>query len=232
VLAHSNLVKFANENLPQHGRLALTNHAGEMRVMFESASALSRPAVRFGTSADALSTTVTGSCAVPYTIDDMCFPPANDPKVFFSPGHICDVVMTGLAPATQYFYQYGSLDLDLWSEMRSFTSAPVAGPGSTVSLFMYGDMGVSLPFLSRANYSYPPAEATRQLMLSIMKDPSISPFRSPPTMAYHIGDISYGRGYPIVWEWFLTLMEPITASMPYMVRVCVACASRVLMGGG
>jgi hypothetical protein len=39
---------------------------------------------------------------------------------------IFDVVLTGLTPATRYFYRYGS-DADGWSAEASFVTAPEIG---------------------------------------------------------------------------------------------------------
>lgn len=39
------------------------------------------------------------------------------------------------------------------------------------------------------------------------------------TLALHIGDISYARGWAYLWEYFFALIEPISTKIPYMVGI-------------
>lgn len=49
-------------------------------------------------------------------------------------------VITGLAPATRYYYVYGD-DAAGDSDEASFLSAPAPGPGASVRLIALADMG-------------------------------------------------------------------------------------------
>jgi hypothetical protein len=39
------------------------------------------------------------------------------------------------------------------------------------------------------------------------------------TCLLHIGDISYARGTGIIWDAFMTQIQPIAARVPYMVSI-------------
>jgi hypothetical protein len=43
-------------------------------------------------------------------------------------------------------------------------------------------------------------------------------------LALHIGDISYARGWGFVWDYFFDLVEPVAATIPYM--VCIGAVVR------
>jgi len=73
----------------------------------------------------------------------MCGEPAKS-KGFLAPGAINTVLVTGLAPNTRYFYQYGAPATG-FSREASFLSAPTTGPGSSVKLLMVADHGRYAP---------------------------------------------------------------------------------------
>lgn len=42
---------------------------------------------------------------------------------------------------------------------------------------------------------------------------------SIPSIIIHIGDISYARGYPIIWDEFMHSIQPLSRRVPYMVAI-------------
>lgn len=96
--------------------------------MWNSGSNASIPTVRYGTNSSLLSLSASGSSST-FSIADTCMQYATQPRQFIDPGFQHDVVLTGLAPSTVYFYQFGNAQ-EGWSDVLSFTSAPVDGDAS------------------------------------------------------------------------------------------------------
>ena len=61
---------------------------------------------------------------------------------FINPGIIHSVLVTGLAPATVYYYRYGNA-IEGFSGVKSFASALPASPDTPVSFIAIGDLGLS-----------------------------------------------------------------------------------------
>jgi acid phosphatase type 7 len=110
-------------------------------------------------------------------------------------------IMTGLAIGTRYFYQVGSVAG--LSSVFSFTTRP-ATASQHAKFVLYGDMGV----INSAE--------TVQRVEHLAKT-------NPPDFIMHIGDISYSDDYVAhmyewVWNTWFQFMQPITSTIPYMVR--------------
>ena len=88
----------------------------------------------------------------------MCDTPAASPVNFRDPGWIHDALMTGLKPATKYYYNFGN-DNEGWSPEYTFVSSPGVGPNLEVELLVYGDLGQMPPFQT-AQEQQPPAVDT------------------------------------------------------------------------
>lgn len=65
--------------------------------------------VQFGTQSGVYTTTLPAAKSITYTSSSMCglFTAVNS---FLDPGRFVTAVMTGLAPATKYYYRVGALD--------------------------------------------------------------------------------------------------------------------------
>ena len=197
---------------------------------------------RYGTSPDSLAGVVTGSTTT-YTAADMCDQPANTTsQVYFrSPGFLHAATLTGLAPRTVYYYQFGN-DRDGWSATYQFTSRcrawcvdgsltasfRVAASTRNVSILAYADMGLGAP---------PGAQSTAELVdmdvqsglhdLLLVRDAQCM----HPSPAQHFGDISYARGQGCVcggagdvdacrwmWEQYFRMIQPYATRIPYAIR--------------
>ncbi len=188
------------DSVPLHGRLAFTDNSQEMRVQWTT-GAKYIPIVRYGLHRANLDMTVTGSSHT-YTAKDMCGPPANLSTHFVNPGQLHDVLLSDLKPSTKYFYQYGNSKF-IFSAIKSFTAPPPHGANTTVKFAMYGDMDIA---------PYPASEATVSHILRDISTGKVS-------FVVHIGDMSYATGLGYRWEEWMTMIEPVSTAVPYMVTV-------------
>ncbi|OQS04539.1 calcineurin-like phosphoesterase [Thraustotheca clavata] len=190
-------------NTPKQGHLGFTDAIDEMVIMYNSASTQT-PQVKFGTTSHNLNNIRSGKSTT-YKASDMCHEPATTigQKFFRSPGYFHSVVMDGLVPLSEYFYQYGN-DLDGWSAIRSFISRPALGDNTTISFIAYADMGVD---------DSPRGWSTS---LRVFEDVVNKDYNS---FLLHFGDISYARGVGYMWDKYFALIEPVATRIPYLVSI-------------
>ncbi|CAM6039804.1 unnamed protein product [Sphagnum compactum] len=206
--AVSTKVEFANYNEPMHVHLALTSNADEMRVMFVTKDEI--PSfVKYGQDKTQLHLTTDQATSLTYYVTDMCDHPANS-SYWRDPGFIHNAVLKGLDSGKRYFYQVGS-DEGGWSPTFSFVSH-VPQNEETVG-FLYGDLGTSFPYHT---YQYVQPESTNTLKW-LKRD--FDAIGDVPIFVSHIGDISYARGLPWLWDEFFHNVQPIAANAPY--HVCI-----------
>ena len=199
LIAVSNKITFAGgKSEPLQGHLALTGDPTQMRVSWTS-GALTRPVVHYGLNKDNL-THSAGGISKKYTIFDMCGPPANDSDFFLDPGFLHDVLLTDLTPKKTYYYKYGSGDI--FSSIKTFTTALAAGDTTPFRFLMYGDMGLSPP---------PGAQTTAQLALQEVLNGA--------AFLMNHGDLSYALGRAVMWDIWMSLIEPYASLAPYMISI-------------
>ena len=211
LIAESDVVKFVGgKGAPLHGHLALTGKANEMRVMWTSGTN-QKPIVEYGPchncySSDftsertQLSLTATGTSST-YTAKNMCGPPANQTIHFRHPGYLHNVLLTGLKPNVVYCYRFGS-EGNLYSLVKHFKTSLPPGEQQPFYFIVYGDMDISLA---------PGADTTSVLVQNEVENGA--------AFVLHIGDLSYAEGFAYRWDEFMTLIEPISSRVPYMVSV-------------
>lgn len=210
LVAKSNELKFAGGlEDALYGHLALTGHNGEMRVMWVSGHD-TMPTVRFGYSNDVLKFKVTGTSWT-YTSNHMCGPPAAALENFVSPGFLHDVLLAKLKPSTRYYYQFGAGSG--WSKIHSFETPPLIGTRDTFKFITYGDMGL-----------YPPAAPT---VASLVRKEA----EHGAKFVLHQGDLSYAGGYAYLWDQWLSMIEPISTRVPYMIAIGNHEQSHLIGGG-
>ncbi|XP_068710159.1 uncharacterized protein [Montipora foliosa] len=196
-VATSNELKFKGGiYAPLQGHIALTGDPTQMRVMWVSGTD-DGPVVHYGK--DASMGFKANGTSKTYNKNDMCGPPASTDG-FSDPGYIHDVLLTGLSPSSQYFYSYGSSKM--MSSVRTFRTQPPTGSDESFSFVVYGDMGLSLD---------PGAHDTAKYMIEEAK--------KGKSLVFHVGDISYARGYAYIWDQWHELIEPYATLMPYMVGI-------------
>ena len=110
-------------------------------------------------------------------------------------GTIHKAIMTGLAPATTYYYKVGGGDM--WSPVYSFrTYDPMA---SQTKFVVVADMGYG-------NNSDNTTARIKELVDNGEVD-----------VVIHAGDIGYADGYMVHWDTFFNKIQPIASRVPYMV---------------
>ncbi|EQC32020.1 hypothetical protein SDRG_10219 [Saprolegnia diclina VS20] len=190
---------------PKQGHLGFNDAIDEMVLVYNSASDASTPMVKYGPSRTLVGATLHNGTSTTYDASDMCHAPATTvgQTLFRSPGYFHTVVMDGLAPGTEYFYQFGN-DVDGWSSVASFISRVPPGADADVSFLGYGDMGVD--------------DAPRgwSTALRVFEDVVARDYNG---FLLHFGDISYARGNGLQWDKFFALVEPVATRIPYMASI-------------
>lgn len=197
LMAISKRVQFVSgKEAPLHGHLALTGVPTQMQVHWTTGTK-TVPLVRYGNDPSNLSLTTTGASRT-YNYSDLCGPPANRSFNFIHPGYLHTVVLTGLKPNTKYYYQYGSGEV--FSPVKSFTTALEGGDSTPYSFIVYGDMDQT-----------PGAVATASLVKEEVE--------KGVSFVFHAGDLSYAVGYAFRWDIWMTLIEPYASLAPYMINI-------------
>ena len=100
--------------------------------------------------------------------------------------------MTGLTPATRYYYIFGDADIG-YSKEFSFLSAPLTGPDTSVKILCIADLGQAELDGSDEQSEMLPSLNTSSLMIQASHSEEYS-------LLVHHGDISYARGYVSQWD--------------------------------
>lgn len=217
VLATSNTVTFADMDEPTQAHIALTSKPTEMRIMWVS-STNKTPNVYYGATTN-LGQVAYGTSRT-YSASDLCAAPANstDNGAFRDPGYQHDVLLTGLQLNTKYYYTIGNIGRR--SDVLSFVSSPGVGAHLSLDFIMFGDMGVNTPF--EHPYFWQKHGVEQQSMapksLKWIKR-YVSQNLHNPKLVMDIGDISYARGYSILWDYYMESIAPIAATTPWMVSI-------------
>ena len=90
-----------------------------------------------------------------------------------------------------------------YSSIKTFTTSLGTGSHDTIKLAVYGDMDVT---------SHPGAETTARRLLYEATHNRLS-------FVLHIGDICYAEGLSYRWEEWMTMVEPYSSLIPYMVSI-------------
>lgn len=111
-------------------------------------------------------------------------------------GQIHRATMTGLKPATKYYYQVGNQDKHGWSETYYFTTYT---PGKEQNFAVIADMAYD-------EWS----DDTVASMTRLIEEGKLD-------AVIHSGDISYADGYMPHFDNFMNKVQPIAARVPYQV---------------
>jgi len=215
IIATSNNVTFESADEPLQGHIAYPNDPTQMRVQWTSSTfdEAAPPTVRYGTDPNHLESSATGGSDT-YTVNDVCGEIAGSATAWMAPGQLNDVLLTGLAPATQYFYQFGT-DATGFSDVFTFFSAPAVESDTETNLVVFGDLGVALPFITLEEQMPPSLQTASGVLGHVNKLQQVG----KPCLLFHNGDVSYARGWGYLWEYFMDLIQPIASAVPYMVSI-------------
>ncbi|CAF0728269.1 unnamed protein product [Didymodactylos carnosus] len=203
--AGSPIIHPINYNEPTGIHLSYTSNDDEMIVMYTTSSNIYTPEIQYGLDPSQLQFNQTGTTDT-YSASDMCEGKANitGPQNFIDPGYIHTILLKNLMPATIYFYRVGN-EVEGWSPVIHFISKVVDGASDTLSFIAYGDMGVS-PVQTGA------AGTMDRVHERVLQGENIA-------VVLHIGDVSYARGIGALWDRFMTEIQPIAQTVPYMLGV-------------
>jgi hypothetical protein len=128
----------------------------------------------------------------------MCGAPATTVG-FRNPGFFHTALIEGLMYNTEYFYQVSDASPQSVSRVLNFWSAP-ASDANNVEFVIFGDLGQVEP-----DGSNEPSEMEGSILTTnaLTKDVELKVVNlSASAAVFHIGDISYARGYVTIWEQF------------------------------
>ena len=221
----------ANVNEPTGVKLALTGHAGEVRVSWTSwnSSQVAVPRVKYGYSSDA-SPGVALAATSSYAASDLCPNPDGSPSVaqglgFLAPGELHSALLSQLAPSTRVFYAVGS-DATGWSSTFSFLTPPQRG--APVRVLAAADIGVSdgdgasglagtgltsgLAVSARSPFTTP---ASRVTASRLAREVGVN----NRTLVLNAGGLSFAQGFGAQWSSADDELQPITSAAPMMVAL-------------
>ena len=117
---------------------------------------------------------------------------------------------------TKVYYSFGDANTAEWSKEFTLFVPPLAGtqpPTRPTQVILYDDMGRGS---TDDTYTYneygKPAVYLAQQVAAEVQSGAID-------MIYHGGDISYATGYLAVWDFYMDMISPIAASVPYLSTV-------------
>jgi hypothetical protein len=180
-----------------------------MQVTWNAAYSDDSPRVKYGVRSGVYTLSAPAT-ANTYKSTDMCGDPGQS-QGWFDPHFWLTASMAGLAPATTYYYVYGS-DKNGWSNEAYFTSAPVPNANQAMSILLYADMGMTELDGSTNHWAEPEAGMTADHMIPLAQSQQVQ-------LALHVGDISYATGYEAKWYLFDERMSAMSSYVPTMMAL-------------
>jgi len=213
MLAESESVNFENTALPMHIHLALTGNPTEMRVDWTSAQDSSKQMfLHYGERPNNLTHSVKHVSTTTYTAADMCGAPATTIG-YRSPGFLHSALIENLRPNTEYFYQVGDSTPNSVSRVLNFFSPP-RPEADNVEFVIFGDLGQV-----ETDGSNEASQMEGSILTTVALNKDIAKGRvnlAASAAVFHIGDISYARGYATLWEQFFYQISGMTPHLPWM----------------
>ncbi|CAI8008589.1 Probable inactive purple acid phosphatase 27 [Geodia barretti] len=139
----------------------------------------------------------------------MCGSPAID-FGYRDPGLLHKAKLSGLQPGLTYYYTCGDQQFG-WSQEFSFRAATPANASATTRVVVYGDMGNGhVDGTWQVIREQPGAVNTSRMLRGLVNQTDV---------VFHIGDISYARGFANVWDEFFDEVQAVCGNVPYMVCI-------------
>uniref|UniRef100_A0A2N9IDS8 Purple acid phosphatase n=1 Tax=Fagus sylvatica TaxID=28930 RepID=A0A2N9IDS8_FAGSY len=211
LVAVSNSISFANPKAPLYSRLAHGKSWNEMTVTWTSGYSIDEaiPFVEWGLKGETHMRSPAGTLTVEQ--NSLCGAPARTVG-WRDPGFTHTSFLTNLWPNTAYSYRMGHILSNgsyIWSKTYSFKSSPYPGQDSLQRVIIFGDMGKGERDGSNEYSSKDPGalNTTDQLIKDL---PNYD-------IVFNIGDLAYADGYLADWDQFVSQVEPIASTVPYMV---------------
>lgn len=209
------LVTFENINEQLRPRMVPTGDPDVFSLLWSSATS-TKPVVHWGTVSGEYTST---AAATTSTIDrsEMCGEPANTIG-WRDLGLIHTAKLSGMAGVggDKIYYMFGDEDSDSWSREYVFFLPPAAGEqpaNRPTTVVLFDDLGRGSNDMAYTWTEYGrPAYNTTMAVGAEIAAGNID-------AVYHGGDISYAWGYAAVWDFFLDMLTPMSASVLYLTTV-------------
>ena len=209
------LVTFENINEQLRPRMVPTGDPDVFSLLWSSATS-TKPVVHWGTASGEYTSSASASTS---TIDrsEMCGEPANTIG-WRDLGLIHTAKLSGMAAieGDKIYYLFGDEASDTWSREYVFFLPPAAGEQPTnrpTTVVLFDDLGRGSNDMAYTWTEYGrPAYNTTLAVGAEIAAGNID-------AVYHGGDISYAWGYAAVWDFFLDMLTPMSASVLYLTTV-------------
>eukprot|EP01137_Pigoraptor_chileana_P011362 Opistho-2@62095 len=185
-------VTFAAKPIPLVFTPITTNAPQQLHVSLGSDP--SQIVVRWITTTNASSTLKVGTKSGNYGSVFQGTAPTTYSVSGYKSGFIHFAVATGLTPATTYYYVCGSDDGG-YSAEHHFSTAP--GSDVPVVIGVIGDLGTT--------------DHSNATVYGLMGDPA------GLHLVMHVGDLSYANDDEKYWDFYGSLVEPVSSNVPWMV---------------
>ena len=209
------LVSFKDNNEQLRPRVVPTGDPDVFSLLWSSATS-TEPVLRWGTASGEYTETTVAATS---TIDrsEMCGAPANTIG-WRDLGLIHTAAFKGMSAVEsgRVYYMFGDEASDTWSREYVFFLPPAAGqqpPSRPTTVVLFDDLGRGSNDMAYTWTEYGrPAYNTTMAVGAEVAAGNID-------AVYHGGDISYAWGYAAVWDFFLDMLTPMSASVLYMTTV-------------
>ena len=205
---------FHNNNEQLRPRVVPTGNTNTYTIVWSSYSN-TQPVIKWSTTEAGLATAsqISGSLDR-IAQDELCGAPANT-YGWRDMGQINYADMSGMdaLAGTKIYYTFGDAASDTWSSRNwEFYIPPANGTqptGRGTSLVLFDDLGRGSndDAFTWEHYGRPSYNTTVRVGHLIST--------GAVDAVYHGGDISYAVGYEAVWDFFLAMLSPMSASVPY-----------------
>lgn len=218
-MTHQNIssqeVTFKNNNEQLRPRVLATGDPDIYTVVWSSDYTTKKPVLKWAWTPQGLGT-MTEYTAVADSIrqSDLCGFPANSIG-WHDMGQINKANMTGMTGGSnqKIYYMFGDADTGTWTDKTwEFHIPPKAGeqpPSRPTTMILFDDLGRGSNDDSWTWYHYGAAS------FNTTKSVGYRVSQGEIDAIYHGGDISYAVGYEAVWDFFLSMLTPMSASVLY-----------------
>eukprot|EP00117_Sycon_ciliatum_P028638 scpid48865/ scgid22968/ Iron/zinc purple acid phosphatase-like protein len=199
---------------PSQLRLSVTGCQGEMALTWVSAAHLLDISVKVGKSRTALNDVIIAMANITMTSYAKPSRIGDSPKIYRT-------ILRPLEPNTRYFYQVvsggdtGNIHYATRSKVYSFTTAPAAAVRTSSSSHP-APSSYPVRWLFLADHGTKPESQITAITMRKLANLAVSASMKPD-LVIHGGDMAYGNGVDYHWDEWGKFMEPITATVPYMV---------------
>lgn len=177
---------------------------------------------------------VPAAAPLTYSADDTCGPPS----AWAPPGHFFHALLTGLRPSTRYYARpvqvrfAGVLSIP-GHHPPSMPQGGASGPETTWVTGKARDPDAAVAFAVVADFDVTGGSGsvtTAARIAGRIAGGTGDTDELPLDFLLHVGDLGYGTGDVAIWETFMDVVAPVSASLPYHVSVGTLDAAGQLEG--